>query len=167
MAETAQSAVNTDPEGGTRRATHPTPAYFRWFSMNEMLECRIIAARAKTYLRAIANDTRCTERGLTRVGPITRRETMKTMLLAAAAALSLGIGSAYAADGQGPAGGYVYPGYIAPGAVYAGAQTAVQNAPSVVATQTGQGHTHAYVTRSQSQGVWLFPPNEVGGGGNS
>jgi hypothetical protein len=35
---------------------------------------------------------------------------MKTMLLAAATALSLGIGSAYAA--QGPADGYVYPDYI-------------------------------------------------------
>ena len=32
---------------------------------------------------------------------------MRTMLLAAAAALSLGIGSAYAGDGAGPAGGYV------------------------------------------------------------
>ena len=44
---------------------------------------------------------------------------MKTMLFAAATALSLGIGSAYAA--QGPADGYVYPDYIAPGSVYAGA----------------------------------------------
>jgi hypothetical protein len=42
---------------------------------------------------------------------------VKTMLLAAAAALSLGIGAAYAADGEGPAGGYVYPSYIVPGSV--------------------------------------------------
>ncbi len=52
---------------------------------------------------------------------------MKTMLLAAATALSLGIGSAYAA--QGPADGYVYPDYIVPGSVYAGAPTAVQTTP--------------------------------------
>jgi hypothetical protein len=47
---------------------------------------------------------------------------MKTILLAAAAALSLGIGSAYAGDGEGPAGGYVYPGYIVPGSIYGGAK---------------------------------------------
>jgi hypothetical protein len=86
---------------------------------------------------------------------------MKTMLLAAAAALSLGVGSAYAGDGQGPAGGYVFPGYIIPGSVYAGAPT-----PSVPAVQNGQAQTHAYVTRSQSQGTWLFPPNPNQGGNN-
>jgi hypothetical protein len=86
---------------------------------------------------------------------------MKTMLLAAAAALSLGIGSAYAGDGQGPAGGYVFPGYVIPGSVYAGAQT-----PSAPAAQNGQAQTHAYVTRSQSQGTWLFPPNPNQGGNN-
>ena len=85
---------------------------------------------------------------------------MKTMFLAAAAVLSLGVGSAYAGDGEGPAGGYVYPGYIIPGSVYAGAQT-----PSVAA-RNGQAQTHAYVTRSQSQGMWLFPPNPNQGGNN-
>ena len=89
---------------------------------------------------------------------------MKTMLLAAAAALSLGIGSAYAADGEGAAGGYVHPDYIFPGSVYAGA---VQNDPSVATVQNGRA-THIYGThsQSQSQGIWLFPPNQVGGGGN-
>jgi hypothetical protein len=87
---------------------------------------------------------------------------MKTMLLAAAAALSLGVGSAYAGDGEGPAGGYVFPGYIAPGTVYAGAQT-----PPVVTTPSGQAHTHVYATHSQSQGVWLFPPTQTGGGGSN
>ena len=85
---------------------------------------------------------------------------MRTMLLAAAAALSLGIGSAYAGDGQGPAGGYVYPGSIFAGSVYAGA---VQNAPSTAVTRDGRV-TQIYGTHSQNQGVWLFPPNEVGGG---
>ena len=59
---------------------------------------------------------------------------MKTILLAAAAALSLGIGSAYAA--QGPADGYVYPDYIAPGSVYAGAPIAVQSRRIMTARST-------------------------------
>jgi hypothetical protein len=87
---------------------------------------------------------------------------MKTMLLAAAA-LSLGIGSAYAA--QGPADGYVYPDYITPGSVYAGAPTAVQSTPGVATAQNGRA-VHTYVTHSQSQGIWLFPPNQAGGGNN-
>jgi hypothetical protein len=90
---------------------------------------------------------------------------MKTMLLAAAAALSLGIGSVYAADGQGPAGGYVYPGYIAPGSVYAGVPTPVQNTPRVATAQNGRA-THIYGTHSQSDGIWLFPPNDAAGGSN-
>jgi hypothetical protein len=86
---------------------------------------------------------------------------MKTKLLAAAAILSLGIGSAYAGDREGPAGGHVYPGYIVPGSVYAGALTPVQNAPA----QHGRA-THIYGTHSQNEGIWLFPPNEAGGGSN-
>jgi hypothetical protein len=90
---------------------------------------------------------------------------MKTMLLAAAAALSLGIGSAYAADGQSPAGDYVYPEYIFPGSVYAGTPTPAQNTPRVATMQNGQA-THIYGTHSESQGIWLFPPNQAGGGSN-
>ena len=86
---------------------------------------------------------------------------MKTMLLAAAAALSLGIGSGYAA--QGTAGGYVYPDYIAPGSVYAGAPTSVQT--TAATAQNGRA-VHTYVTHSQSPGIWLFPPNQTGGGSN-
>jgi hypothetical protein len=88
---------------------------------------------------------------------------MKTMLLAAATALSLGICSAYAA--QGPADGYVYPDYIVPGSVYAGAPTAVQTTPRAATAQNGRA-VHTYVTHSQSQGIWLFPPNQAGGGSN-
>jgi hypothetical protein len=90
---------------------------------------------------------------------------MKTMLLAAAAALSLGIGSAYAADGQGPAGGYVYPDYIFPGSVYAGTPTPAQHTPRVATAQNGQA-THIYGAHSERQGIWLFPPNQAGGGSN-
>jgi hypothetical protein len=84
---------------------------------------------------------------------------MKTMLLAAAAALSLGIGSAYAGDGEGPSGGYVYP-----GSIYAGVQVPAQNAPSVATAQNGRT-MHVYVTHS-NQGTWLFPPNQNQGGNN-
>jgi hypothetical protein len=88
---------------------------------------------------------------------------MKTMVLAAAAAFCLGIGSAYAAGGQGPAGGYLYPDYIAPGSVYAGAPTPVQNTPRVTTLRNGQA-TYIYGTHLRSQGIWLFPPNQAGGG---
>ena len=91
---------------------------------------------------------------------------MKTMFLAAAAALSLGVGSAYAGDGEGPAGVYVYPGYIVPGSIYGGAQTPVPNTSRVATAQNGQV-THIFGTHSQSQGVWLFPPSQIGGGGNN
>jgi hypothetical protein len=74
---------------------------------------------------------------------------MRTMVFAAAAALSLGIGSAYAAGGQEPAGGYLYPDYIAPGSVYAGAPTPAQNTPRVATAQNGQA-THIYGTHSES-----------------
>jgi hypothetical protein len=71
------------------------------------------------------------------------REIMKTMLLAAAAALSLGVGSAYAGDGEGPAGGYVYPGYIVPGSIYGGAQAPVQNMPhNKILTLFGHMHSN-------------------------
>jgi len=63
---------------------------------------------------------------------------MKTMLLAAAAAMSLGIGSAYAADSARPAGGYVYPDYIFQGTVYGGV---VQDAPSAAPAERAN-HPH-------------------------
>jgi hypothetical protein len=74
---------------------------------------------------------------------------MKTMLLAAAAALSLGVGSAYADSEGAPTAGVV-------------AQASVQNGPSVAMVQNGQAH--AYVTRSQNQGTWQFAPNQYGNG---
>ena len=87
-----------------------------------------------------------------------RRETVKTKLLAAAAALSLGVGSAYADGGDGPQTNFytVHPD--------AAARTPVQNAPAAASAQSGQGQaTHVYVTRSD-RGTWLFGPN---GGSNS
>ena len=88
-----------------------------------------------------------------------------TMLFAAAAALSLGIGSAYADAGGGKAGGYVYPDYIAPSTIYAGTPSQVQKTAPVATAQDGQT-IHAYVAQSRSLGTWLFPPNMNGGGNN-
>ena len=80
---------------------------------------------------------------------------MKTMLLAAAAALSLGIGFAYASEGGQVANTFFtsLPGVIA--------QAPVQNATAVATAQNGQA-VHAYVAQS-SHGTWLFPPHDGGG----
>jgi hypothetical protein len=83
---------------------------------------------------------------------------MRTMLLAAAAALSLGVGSAYASESQGQAGGYAYPDYVFPGSVNAG----VQQAP--VQTELSGQAIHTFVTRSANQGTYLFPPAQGGNG---
>jgi hypothetical protein len=82
---------------------------------------------------------------------------MKTMILAAAAVLSFGIGAAYAGDGEGPAANTLFtelPGVLA--------QAPVQQAPSAVATNQNGAVTHTYVTRSE-HGTWLFPPDQNAG----
>jgi hypothetical protein len=68
---------------------------------------------------------------------------MKTMLLAAAAVLSLGIGSDYADESGDQSGGYVYPDYQFP----------MQKVPAVATVQNGQA-VRAYVTQS-SHGTWF------------
>jgi hypothetical protein len=81
---------------------------------------------------------------------------MKTMLLAAAAAFSLGIGSAYADSegGQFPITQFTeIPGVLA--------HAPAQNAPAVATAQNGQA-VHAYVAQS-NHGTWLFPPYQGGG----
>ena len=72
---------------------------------------------------------------------------MKTMLLAAAAALTLGVGAAYADGGDGPQTNFY--------TLHQGAQA--QHAPAAVTAQSGQA-MHAYVTQS-NRGTWLFAPN--------
>ena len=73
---------------------------------------------------------------------------MKTMLLAAAAALSLGIGSAYA-DSEGGQNNLTQftqtPGFLA--------QAPAQNAPAVAVARNGRA-VQAYVTQS-SHGTWF------------
>jgi len=84
---------------------------------------------------------------------------MKTMIIAAAAALSLSMGVAYA-DSEG--GQVANTQFIElPGVV---SQAPVQNAPAVATAQNGQA-VHAYVANS-SRGTWLFQANPNGGGGN-
>jgi len=86
-----------------------------------------------------------------------RRETIKTMIIAAATALSLGIGSAYADSEGGQIANTQFtdtPGFLA--------HAPVQNAPAVATAQNGQA-VHAYVANS-SRGTWLFAPNQNGGG---
>jgi hypothetical protein len=82
---------------------------------------------------------------------------MKTLFLAAAAALSLGAGAAYASEG-GPVANTFFtelPGVIA--------QAPAQDVPSVARAQSGQV-AHVYVTRSQGQGTWLTQPSDGGNG---
>ena len=73
---------------------------------------------------------------------------MKTMFLAAAAALSLGVGSAYAGEIEGIQPNTYFqqlPGVIAQAPV---------EAPAVATAQNGQA-AHVYVSQSD-RGTWLF-----------
>jgi hypothetical protein len=79
---------------------------------------------------------------------------MKTMFLAAAAALGLGIGSAYAGEVEGTIANTSIPGAVA--------QAPAPKAPDTATAQNGQV-IQAYVTQS-GRGTWLFPPNENGNG---
>ena len=84
---------------------------------------------------------------------------MKTMLLAAAAALSLGISAAYADGGDGPIANTRFtelPRVIA--------QAPVQNAPAIATARNGQA-IGTYVTNSD-HGTWLFAPNQNQGNGS-
>ena len=83
---------------------------------------------------------------------------MKTLLLAAAAGLSLAASTvAYADGGEGPAANTFFtqlPGVVAQADV-PNAPTYAQNRPAQ--TQQAQA-VHAYVTQS-SRGTWLFQAN--------
>jgi len=82
---------------------------------------------------------------------------MKTMIIAAAAMLSLGAGSAYADSEGGQIANTQFteaPGFLA--------QAPVQNAPAIATAQYGQA-IQTWVTQS-SRGTWLFPPYSGGNG---
>jgi hypothetical protein len=86
---------------------------------------------------------------------------MKTMLLAAAAVLAIGAGSAFAGDGDGQSATTLFtplPGeQVVPALATSPAMAAI--GPTGVVTQT-------YATTSHASGTWLFPPDQVGGGVN-
>jgi hypothetical protein len=111
----------------------------------------------EVYLSAIADDAMTEQDPPPKASPGDRRKTMKTMILAAAAALSLGAGAAYASDNHGQAGGYAYPDYVFPGSISGGVQVPAQT------EQNGQA-IHTFVTRSANQGTYLFPPAQGGNG---
>ena len=130
----------------------------------------IIAQRQETHLPAIADDAMEQTPDPLKRGRKMRRETMKTMLLAAAAAFSLGVGSAYADGGDGPAANTFFtelPGVVAqaqvPNApVYA--QNGQQNQAQTQQAQSGQAaHGYGVYSTQSSRGTWLFPPNANAG----
>jgi hypothetical protein len=79
---------------------------------------------------------------------------MKTMLLAAVAAVGFGIGPAFAADMQANRG-YASPDFW-------GTEPTHQVPLAKVPTQSNGAIIGTFVTRS-SQGTWLFPPNPNAG----
>lgn len=82
---------------------------------------------------------------------------MKTLLLAAAAALSLGVGSAYAdGGGQGPTLFTMIEAQLAAKA---------QGTAPVRTTSVGGAATYVY-SAPQNQGTWLFAPQDGGGTNN-
>jgi hypothetical protein len=83
--------------------------------------------------------------------------TMKTTLLAAVAAIGLGIAPAFAADMQSNSG-YMYPDFWG--------TEAAQQAPAAKAPVQSNGATIGTYAAQSSQGTWLFPPNPNGGGAN-
>ena len=86
---------------------------------------------------------------------------MRTMLLAAAAGLSLAASTvAYAGDGEGPAANTLFtniPGVVAQADVPNATAYAQNRQVQPQQAQNGQG-VHVYVSRS-NQGTWLFAPN--------
>jgi hypothetical protein len=126
----------------------------------------IIAQRQETHLPAIADDAMEQTPDPLKRGRKIRRETMRTMLLAAAAALSLGVGSAYADGGDTTATNTFFT--ELPGVV---AQADVPNAPTYAQNgqqnrqaqaqqaQNGQAaHGYGVYSTQSSRGTWLFPP---------
>jgi hypothetical protein len=86
---------------------------------------------------------------------------MKTMIFATAAVLGIGVGSAYAGDGEGPVPNTRFteiPGVLAQAQV-------PHPAPTVVARNQSGAPTAAYVT-GHSRYMSLFPPNQNQGNGS-
>lgn len=83
---------------------------------------------------------------------------MKTMILATAAVLGLGVGSAYAGEGDGTVANTWFT--ELPGVV---AQAPLQTPSAVARNQATGAPTAAFVTNSHSSGTWLFQPYQGNG----
>lgn len=86
---------------------------------------------------------------------------MKTIILAAAAVVGLGVGSSFANEGGAVANTWFteLPGVVP--------SLPVQQVPSAVAhNQNGAAPTAAFATSSHGSGTWLFPPNANEGANN-
>jgi hypothetical protein len=83
---------------------------------------------------------------------------MRTMFLAGAVALTLGMGSAFAQSSPS-ATGYVYPNFW-------GNQPAQTTTQSHAATPLSGDPIGAYATQTHTErnGIWLFAPNPNNGG---
>jgi hypothetical protein len=81
---------------------------------------------------------------------------MRTLFLASAAVIGLGVSSAFAGDGDGTHPNTYFT--EIPGVV---AQAPVQQQNSAYAAN----HTGAYIA-NHSTGTWIFPPDPYGGGDN-
>jgi hypothetical protein len=80
---------------------------------------------------------------------------VKTMFLAAAAVVSLGMNVAFAQSSPS-ASGYVYPNFWG--------NQAAQTAPQAHAGPQSSGESISTFVTQTSQGTWLFPPNPNNGG---
>ena len=79
---------------------------------------------------------------------------MKITLLAAVAAIGLGVAPAFAADLSSNSG-YMYPNFWG--------DSAAQQAPTANAPAQSNGATIGTYATQSSHGTWLFPPNPNSG----
>jgi hypothetical protein len=127
-----------------------------------MLKRPIIPQGSQTHLAGHRSDAMQQTRTRWRKrGRKMRRKTMRTMLLAAAAGLSLAASTAaYADGGDGPAANSFFtelPGVVAQADVPNASAYAQNRQVQPQQAQNGQG-THVYATQS-SRGTWLFQAN--------
>jgi hypothetical protein len=86
-----------------------------------------------------------------------RRKTMKTLILAAAVTVALGVGAAFAGEGDGTSVTTLFTSIP-------GQQPSLTVPGRVTGPNKNADAAHAYVTNS-NRGTWLFPPAQGGSGG--
>jgi hypothetical protein len=125
------------------------------FRNNPMPKRLIIPHDSEPHLPAIADDAMQQTPDPPQARPQMRRETMRTKLLAAVAALGLGAAPAFAADLSSNSG-YLYPNFW-------GNEAAQQPAPAAKTSAQSSGATIGVYATQSSHGTWLFPPNPNSG----